>query len=285
MLSTLLTAQELNCEITVNADKITGTNKKRFETLQTALVEFMNASIWTNRNYEVEERIDVNLTIMINQEIGSDKYDASIQVQSRRPIYGTDYYSPIFNYKDTKLQFAYVENQSLDFNEQNFSNNLVSTLAYYSYLIIAMDDDTFKENGGTKYYNKARKVVEVAQNNGYTGWEQGSNRINRFSIVDNLISERYSDARKASYKYHRLGLDLMSKDQVKAKNNIIQSINTISEIAKYNSNLSIVQNFSDAKVDEIVDIFSAGPKVDTEKIKSTLNTMSPANQANWDKIK
>jgi len=215
-----LQAQELNCEVIINHDRIEGTNKQRFETLQTSLKEFMNSAVWTEYNYEVEERIDLTISLIIMQDLGSDQYSATLQVQSNRPVYGTDYSTPTFNYKDTKFQFKYTEHEPLIYNEQTFSGNLVSTMAYYAYLVLGLDEDTFKEKGGTAYFEKARKIVELSQNRGYSGWEPSSNRTNRYWITENLLSDTYSKVREASYQYHRLGLDNMYKNPVEGKNQV-----------------------------------------------------------------
>ena len=285
LFGSVVEAQELNCEIIINHDRIEGTNKQRFETLQTALTEFMNSTVWTEYNYEVEERIDITLSFIIMQDLGSDQYSATLQVQSNRPVYNTDYSTPTYNYKDTKFQFKYTEHEPLIYNEQTFSGNLVSTMAFYTYLILGIDEDTFKEMGGTTYFEKARKVVELSQNRGYTGWDPASNRTNRYWIIENLLSDTYSQAREASYQYHRIGLDNMSKNQVEGKNQVYESIIKIYELAKDRPNANIIQNFMDAKTDEIVQIFSAGPKVDIPKLKEALTTISPTNQSNWEKLK
>jgi len=278
-------AQEFNCEIIINHDRIEGTNKQRFETLQTALTDFMNSAVWTEYNYEVEERIDLTISMIIMQDLGSDQYSATLQVQSNRPVYGTDYSTPTYNFKDTKFQFKYREHEPLIYNEQTFSGNLVSTMAFYTYLILGIDEDTFKEMGGTKYFEKARKIVELSQNRGFTGWDASSNRTNRYWIIENLLSDTYSKAREASYQYHRLGLDNMSKNPVEGKNQIYEAIMKLDELAKSRPNANIIQNFMDAKTDEIVQIFSGGPKVDIEKLKEALTNISPTNQSNWEKLK
>ena len=284
-LGSVLQAQEFNCNIIINHDRIEGTNKQRFETLQTALTEFMNSQVWTEYNYEVEERIDLTISIIVMQDLGSDNYSATLQVQSNRPVYNTDYATPTFNYKDTKFQFKYTEHEPLIYNEQTFSGNLVSTMAFYTYLILGIDEDTFKEKGGTAYFEKARKVAELSQNRGYAGWDPASNRTNRYWIIENLLSDTYSSVREASYQYHRLGIDNMATNPVEGKNEIYKAIIKIYELAKVRPNANIIQNFMDAKTDEIVQIFSGGPKVDIAKLKEALITISPTNQSNWEKLK
>ena len=285
MLGSGLFAQEFNCEIIINHDRIEGTNKQRFETLQTSLTEFMNSQVWTEYNYEPEERIDLTISIIIMQDLGSDQYSATLQVQSIRPVYGTDYSTPTYNYKDTKFQFKYTEFEPLIYNEQSFSGNLVSTMAFYTYLILGIDGDTFKEMGGTPYFEKARKVVELSQNRGYSGWDPSSNRTNRYWIIENLLSDTYSSAREASYQYHRLGLDNMSKSPKEGKDQVYEAIMTLYKLAKSRPNANIIQNFMDAKTDEIVQVFSGGPQVDIVKLKEALNTISPTSQSNWERLK
>jgi len=285
LLSTSIQAQELNCEIFINSDRIAGTNKQRFETLKTSLTEFMNSTVWTNISYDTEERIDVNISLILMQDLGSNQFTASLEIQSRRPVYNTDYYSPTYNFKDTKFTFSYTENQPIIYNEQNFTSNLVSVMSFYAYLMIGIDQDSFKEMGGTESFQKARQIVEFTQNKGYTGWDASSNRSNRYWIIENLLSDVYSDARKASYTYHRKGLDVMSTNSIEGKQEIIEALSLLERVARNKPNSTIVQNFMDAKQDEIVDIFSAGPRVNTAKIKETLNTLSPTNLSKWAQIK
>lgn len=285
LLSTPLFSQELNCEIIINSDRIPGTNKQRFKTLQMALTEFINSSAWTNSNYSVEEKIEANVSIILSNEVSPNQFAATIQVQSRRPVYNTAYFTPTYNFKDVNFQFRYVEHEPLIFNEQNFNSNLVSVMVYYAYLIIGIDEDTFAPLGGTTSFERARRVVELANNQGFSGWDNTSNKVNRYWIIENLLADTYSDVRIASYIYHRQGLDMMSENSREAKNNIVLALKKMEGVSKIRTNSNIVQNFMNAKTNELVDLFSGGPEVDLKSLKSTLLRLAPSSQVDWDKIK
>src|SRR5690554_5075683 len=155
--------QELRCNVQINSQKIQGTNRQLFQTLQTAVYEFMNNTPWTNHIYAQDERIECNIMLTLSEQIGSDEFRGSIQVQSRRPIFGTSYNTTMLNIVDNDLQFRYIEFDQLEFSETRHSNNLTSILAYYAYIILGIDYDSFSYLGGTEYFQKANNIVNNAQ--------------------------------------------------------------------------------------------------------------------------
>ncbi len=194
-----LNAQELNCTITVNADKIPGSNKQIFTTLQTSLNEFVNQKRWTNFNYKPQELINCNLTLTILEQTGTD-FKGHIQIQASRPVYNSTYLTPVFNFKDDNFSFQYTEFEPLQFNENSFESNLVSVISFYVYTILGMDADTFSLNGGTAYFTKAQDIVVQAQQSGYAGWNQNDGSKTRFILVDNMLSPTYDMFRSAMYR-------------------------------------------------------------------------------------
>jgi hypothetical protein len=284
VLSFNLNAQELNCIVNLNSDRIEGTNKQRFETLKASITEFLNTRVWTNESYETQEKIEANFNIILMQEIASDQFVATLEVQSRRPVFGSDYYTNLFNFKDNNFQFRYAEFQPLIYNEQVFSSNLVSVLSFYANLIIGLDKDSFENKGGTAYFEKARKIVEITQNQGYSGWEVSTNRVNRYWIIENILSPTYTTARDEFYNYHINGLDLMHNDIEKGRQSVYNSIKELSKINTNTPNQNYLQNFMNAKSDEIFDIFSGTINIDKKELKTFLNALSPTNQNRWDRL-
>lgn len=277
-------SQELDCTISINSDKIPGSNKQIFKTLESALNEFVNQKRWTSFNYKPQERISCNLTLTILEHTGSEM-KGHIQIQSSRPVYNSTYLTPIFNYKDDNFSFRYTEFEPLLFNENSFESNLVSVVSFYIYSILGMDADSFSLNAGTSFYTKAQDVVVQAQQSGYAGWNQNDGSQTRFALIDNILSPTYSKFRDVLYKYHLKGLDAMTIDKEQAKNEIASAVIDLRSIFDVKPNAFLLRVFMDSKSDEIVDIFSDGPRFNTSKLKEDLLRISPINASKWNDIK
>lgn len=279
-----LNAQELNCTVTVNSDKVPGSNKKVFTTLENALNDFINQTHWTGYNYKNQERINCNMSIIIDEQNGSS-YKGSIQIQSSRPVYNSNYSTPIFNFKDVNFSFQYLEFEPLVYNATTFESNLVSMMTYYAYVILGMDADTFSQYGGIPFFTKAQDVLAQAQQSGYKGWNQADGTRTRFSLTDNILSPTYKQFHIAMYQYHLNGMDLMSKDPKNAKENIAESLSVLKTLYDTRPNAFLLRVFMDSKSDEIVKIFSDGPRYDTFELKEDLIRISPLNAEKWNSIK
>ena len=279
-----INAQELNCTVTVNTDKIPTSNKQKFITLQNDLTAFINQKHWTNFNYKDQEKIHCNLSIIITKESG-DIFDASIQIQSSRPVYDATYLTPVFNFRDKDFNFQYTEYQPLLFNKETYESNLISVVTFYVYTIIGLDADTFSLYGGTPYFNKAQNILVLAQQSGYKGWNQNDGTKNRFTLIDNILSPTYKLFRGALYQYHLKGLDILSNNKKMSKKNIADAIQKLKNIYNLRPNAFLLRIFMDAKADEIVNIFSGGPYFDTSTLKEDLLKISPLNAAKWNEIK
>ena len=198
-----INAQELNCEITVNADQVNQTNRQIFLTLERALNDFVNKSQWTNRIYKENEKVNARMFITVT-DYASDRFSANIQIQSSRPVFNTSYESPILNYKDNEFNFRYIEFEPLVYNRNVFESNLVGVISYYVYIILGLDADTFTLEGGTEFYKEAQQIVNQAQGSSFSGWSQSaSNNRTRFVLVDNLLSNTFREYRIAMYNYHQ----------------------------------------------------------------------------------
>lgn len=277
-------AQELNCTVTVNADKVGATNNQVFKTLQTALNDFVNRTDWTGQGYQANERINCSMFITVNVQ-SSNQFQATIQVQSARPIFNSSYSSPVFNFNDKDFNFEYNEFQNLTFNPTSYDSNLISVIAFYSYMIIAMDADTFAPNGGTSYFEVAQDILNVAQQGGAKGWSQADGMQNRFFLINDMLSPTFAPFRDAMYQYHFAGLDKMADDQKTGKEGVKDALKTLGEIYSVRPNAFLTRIFFDAKSDEIVSIFSGGPSVPISDVVDRLNKLSPLNSSKWANIK
>ncbi|WP_297333024.1 DUF4835 family protein [Flavobacterium sp.] len=277
-------AQELNCTVTVNSDRITDANTQIFRTLETSLNEFMNSTRWTSRNFSRNERIDCSIYINVSA-YDSNSFSATMQVQSSRPVYNSTYQSPILNFNDKDISFRYLENETLQYNPNAFTSNLIALMAYYANIIIGMDADSFELNSGTPYYQAAQNMVGLAQGSGYRGWGQQDGNQNRFFLITDLLSNTFSPFREALYDYHRQALDVMSENPKAGKEKALAAINTLAEVNKVRPNAFLTRIFFDAKSDEIVSIFSDGPIVTITGLVDTLNKISPLNSSKWSNIK
>ncbi|NBW27654.1 MAG: DUF4835 family protein [Flavobacteriaceae bacterium] len=277
-------AQQLNCTVNVNADQITITNKQIFNTLEKSLSDFINKTDWTGVSYKQDEKINCSMYITVTA-YDSNQFTATIQVQSSRPVYNSTYSSPILNFNDKDFSFKYNEFENINFNPTSFESNLVSVIAFYSYLIIGMDADTFSRQGGSKYLETAQDVANLAITGGYKGWGQADGTQNRFFLINDMLSSTFISFREALFEYHFEGLDLMHNDLKSAKLKIKEAINTLGRINETRPNAFITRVFFDAKSDEIVSVFSAGPSIDCKDLIGKLNNISPINSSKWAEIK
>jgi hypothetical protein len=278
-------SQELNCQVSVVSTQIQGTtNKQIFDQLQKAIFEFMNNTKWTKDNYTVAERIDCSILINVTQQLSADDYKATIQIQSRRPIYKSSYFSPTVNYIDENFIFKYQQFQQLEFNLNTFANNITSTLAFYAYVIIANDYDTFSNLGGTEYFQKAQLIVSNAQSASETGWKSFESNKNRYWIVENALQPVFQPIRECMYKYHRLGLDIMNEKPDDGRKEILKSLDLLLEVYKNRPASFIMELFFNAKSDEVVNVFSKGQPDEKTKAVEILTTVDPANSTKYFKI-
>jgi len=277
--------QELTCTITVNSDQVSQTNQQIFRTLERSLNDFVNKNKWTNRVYKENERVNARMFITVTN-FESNRFEANIQIQSSRPVFNTSYESPVFNYKDNDFNFQYIEFQPLIYNQNVFNSNLVGVISYYVYIILGMDADTFTLEGGTDYYKEAQKIVTQAQGSNFSGWSQSAtdNRT-RFVLVDNLLSNTFREYRIAMYNYHRKGLDILGDNNSTGKQVISGSMRLFETLIQRRPNAFLIQTFFDAKSEEILNIFSDGPKVDIVALKGTLNKIAPFYSTTWNEIK
>jgi hypothetical protein len=284
-LSNTLFAQELNCTVKVLSPAIQGTERSVFETLETAVKEFMNNTRWTNDSYKQDEKIECNITINVTKRISVDEFEANIIVQSRRPVYKSSYNTNLINYQDNDFTFKYTPFQPFEFNENTFINNLTSTLGYYAFIFIGLDYDTFSPEGGTPYYQKAQTIVNNAQNAPDKGWKAFEGSKNRYWLAENLANANFKGVRSCLYNYHRMGLDMMTNDVELARKNIADALDGLMKVHNLQMGSFLMQVFFLAKADEVVNIFSVATPEVKSKLVPMLNTIDPGNVTKYEKLR
>jgi hypothetical protein len=277
-------AQELNCKVEINSQKIQGTDKRIFESLETAIFEFMNNRKWTEDIVEMDEKIDCSITLTLNTKISADEFEGEVLIQSRRPVYKSSYNSTLLNHKEEKFKFKYLEFQSLEFDINTYNSNLTSFLAYYAYYILGLDYDTFSPEGGTPFFQKAQTIVSNAQNSAEFGWKASENTKNRYWLVENMLNQRYEPLRECMYKYHRIGLDNMSMDMNNSRKAVIEGIELQKKVYDAVPGSIMLTLFFTAKSDEIINIFSQAQIEEKTKIVPILNQIDPSNILKYQKI-
>ncbi len=279
-----LIAQELRCNISISAQKLQGTNRTLFETMQSDLYEFMNNRKWSDHQYSMDERIECSFFINLEEQISSDEFKGSIQVQVRRPVFNSSYETTLLNIKDNDFHAKYVEFQTLEFNETSNKDNLTNILAFYAYIVLGMDYDSFMPEGGTEFFQKAQTIVNNSQNAREKGWKAYESERNRYWLVENLLNKSYSGFRSCTYQYHRQGLDLMADKVAEGRGAIAESLKLIQKVFRARSTLYLLQVFFDAKSDELVNIFSKSFPDERNRVSVILNECDPSNGSKYEKI-
>ena len=278
-------SQELNCKLVVNAQQTGNENVQVFKTLEKQLNEFVNNTRWTSKIFKIQERIECSMVINV-QNYQSDAFQASIQIQSARPIYNAFYASSLYNFNDKDFNFNYLEYQNLNFNTTQFESNLVSVIAFHVYMILGMDADSFELDGGDIYYKQARDIVSYSQQSNFKGWEPPTGGAQtRSALISNVLSPTFKEFHSVLFNYHFNGLDVMAKDVKKGKTAIVSSLMELESLNKRRPNSFLLRVFFDAKADEISDIFSGGPNVNIADLASMLSKVAPMHSSKWKNIK
>ncbi|MFC2186036.1 type IX secretion system protein PorD [Peijinzhouia sedimentorum] len=283
-LSYPILAQEINCNVTVNAQNIQISDRSIFQDMENAFEQFLNNRRWTSETFRPEERIRCNIVLTLETMPNIGSFTASMQIQVLRPVYGTNYETVVFNFADRNWQFDYTESLPLEFNENTFNTNLTSMLGFYAYVILGYDYDSFSRLGGSAFFDKAFNVVINAQQSPRAGWKQFESNRNRYWITENLMSSQMVPVREAIYEYHRLGLDMFGRDPEQGRDAIIASLQKIKEVNKLRPNSVIVNSFFDAKSDELANIFSQGNEAKRQEVLELLRELDPTNTEKYSRI-
>ena len=277
-------SQELMCEVEINSALIEGTNKNVFETLRQAISDYLNETKWTNANFSPNERIEGKFFLTV-KEYYNDVFKGELQLQLSRPVYNSAYTTTLFNFRDTKVEFEYKEGEPLVFNDNTWTNNLTGILDFYAYLFLAMDFDSFSPEGGQPYFEKALTIVQQAQGSGASGWKIYEDTKNRSAVLLSFTDGKTSVLRNLLYQYHRKGLDEMTSTPEKGRANITEALSNLQkiyEVAPTSVGLSI---FRDAKLDELVNLYSQAPQIERDKAYEILQPIYPTDRDRLEKIK
>lgn len=270
-------AQELNARVTVNSDRVQASNKQVFTTLQNALTEFINNRKWTDATFAVNERIECSMTILITEIVSDNSFKGEIQIQARRPVYNSGYTTTLLNHRDTELSFDYTEFEPLEYTENVLNSNLTATVVFYIYTILGLDFDSFSPKGGTDFIQQARQIVSLAQSQtSWTGWKAFENDRNRHALAT-ALQDNASDAfREMWYTYHRKGLDEMAANSDRGRTTIISLLPVLEQVKSTRPTSFLLQLFSDAKLDEVVLIYSKATTQEKQEGYKLLSNLYPA---------
>jgi hypothetical protein len=260
-----LWAQELNCKVTINADQIQTSDRSVFKDMERSIAAFLNSRKWTNDTYKTYEKINCGIFLNISRMPSIGAFVANAQITAARPIYGTNYETVLLNFADRDFEFEYIESQPMEYNDNNYINNLTSMLAFYAYTILAVDYDSFSEMGGNPYVQKMLLVMNNAQSSNRPGWVLSSNPRSRYFLLESMNNSQQADIRKGMYKYHRLALDTYAKNPTESQDQILDVLKSIKKVWGVYPTSVLVSSFFDAKYNELANVFrEASPNTKRE---------------------
>jgi hypothetical protein len=277
--------QEFRCNVTINYQKLLTTtqayesanDKKVFDNMKEAIENFINGRRWSVIEFQQQEQIEWSFSLILTQRNSATDFVGQINVQLKRPVYNSTYSTGLFNYMEQgNFAFSYNDSQPLDFDPNNFSSILSSTVAYYCYVMMGLYFDSFSPNGGDVFYQQAQQVAQAVDISKYSGWDSHNTR-NRYWFMENHTNSAYEQLHEAYYNYHRLGLDMMTKDQPKARQAIIQALRNLQTVSKRNANMLSLQQFVDVKIQELVSIFTPAPAEEQQEVYNLIQEISPIN--------
>ncbi|UXX79249.1 DUF4835 family protein [Reichenbachiella carrageenanivorans] len=277
-------AQELNCQVAVEAIQIESTERRVFDEMEVEFAKFLNDRKWADERFENNERINCGINITLESQPSLGNFQATVQVVSARPVFNSTYDAVMINYADRDFDFEYTESQPLDFQPTTFMSNITSILGFYAYMIIANDYDSFEKLGGQRYYEAAWQVVSNAQQSGYSGWDQFNSVRNRYWWAENSIDQVMEPMREAMYEYHIKGLDMMADNPEEGRTNILAALKKVQEVNRSKPRAIMVISFLDAKMDELVGIFSEGNMAERREVYNILKALEPAKTEQFGKI-
>lgn len=282
-------AQELNCTVTLNYNQLfsqQNTDNANLNQLKNVISDFINARRWTNDNFSPEERINFKLNINLIRSPKQGDYEGTAQLIVTRPVYGTNYETVVLNYVDRFFNFSYLPSNPMYFTENTYSDELTHMLAFYSYIVLALDYDSFSKLGGNPYVQRAFQLVNIAQNNSGSSstWRSSSDLRSRFWLIDNLMNQQIMPFRESIYTYHRLGLDTFVENPIAARQQIINVLNSIQQVSRLMPTSVLINSFLDAKGEEIYKIMNEASKDEKQKTFTVLSQIDPAKTEMYRKL-
>jgi hypothetical protein len=279
-------AQELNCKVTITTDQLQ-VNEQRgtniYPEIQNVMQEFLNNRRWTTDNFTNEEKINCSLSVILIKASSAGDYEATANFQVRRPVYGTSYETVLLNYVDKSFNFKYVQGTPLTYNDNNFNDNLTQMLAFYAYVALTYDYDSFGKFGGTNFAQKAQNVVNIAQNAG-GAWTASNDIRNRYWVSENLLNQQLQPLREGFYTYHRLAMDNYATNSTASRKQIVDYLNTIKQVNQTRPGQVWFRLFFESKYAELLNIFGDAPVDERKKIAPLLTSLDPTNSEAYRKL-
>ena len=288
LFATALQAQELNVDVTVNTPNLLNVDPAVFRTLEGAIEAYMNQRQWTDDYFEEEEKIDVNMQLTIDEEKSNTSFSATLSLQSTRPIYNSGEQTVMLNHQDKQVDFVYEQFQPLEFSENQFTDNLASVLAFYAYLIIGMDYDSFAPFGGEPYFQKAQTIIQTVPSgvaSQFKGWTAADGRRSRYAIMETLLSPRSRRLRQANYDYNRQAPDIMAENTDAGRAVMLDAIKTVQEVNRSFPNAVAVQMFANSKGTEVVEVFKVASLPEKNQVIAAMSALDPARAGIYRGIK
>lgn len=271
-------SQDLNCDVIIDAQQIETSETRIFEDMELAFENFLNTREWTTDEIEPQEQIKCGVTITLNKMPSIGTFKATVQIRSARPIYNTTYESILLNFADRDWSFEYVESLPMNFNENDYTTNLTSMLAYYAYVMVGLDYDSFGKLAGSPYYAKAQNIVTNAAQGGRPGWGALQSTRNRYALLDDITNQQMEDLRIGYYKYHRLGLDVFDINPDECRKQVLEVLESIKKIKNRDPTSIFVISFFDAKSEELVNIFADATIQEKRKAYNLLMELNPIKE-------
>lgn len=283
--STLLSAQELQFTVSINAEVVQTTERAIFTEMENAFQSFLNDTEWTSDPFRNNEKIKGNLFLTITDQPQIGRFTANAQIQVLRPVYGSNYETLLLNFADRDFDFNYTQSQPLRYNESVYTDNITGMLAFYAYVALGLDYDSFSPMGGNPHYEKAQNIVNIAQNSGATGWGQFQSRRNRYWLIENLfINKQFEPLREAIYTYHRQVMDKFTDDPESARAQVLELLKSLQEVNRVLPNSIGIISFLDAKNEEIVNIFKQGDIGVRRNVYNELLKLDPSRRSKYQQI-
>jgi hypothetical protein len=277
-------SQEFYCDVQIQTPGIQGVDPTIFDALKTSVYEFMNNRKWTGYNFKLEERIECTMVFTFNKAPSANEFSGTLNIVLQRPVFNTDYNTVLLNLVDKNIHIFYTPYQKMEYADNTFSNNLTSILAFYAYTMLGMNFDSFSQDGGTAFYQKANDVVTSAQNSNEKGWGSFDGTKTRYSLIENLQNPSYGDLRTFIYRYHRLGMDVLSKNVMKGRAEISGNLKLLKNVYNKRPGLYLLQVIIEAKRDEMINLFKEADPAEKNNFVSTMKELDPANSSKYNKV-
>lgn len=283
LLSIITAAQDVKCNVSINTEQLEGTNKEIYTELSNDLTEFINSRKWTDATFTEEERVEISLVITL-ESVAGEQYSGRIQVQANRPVYNSGYSTTLFNFLDKNLKFKYTQYQRLEFDENTYESNLLSTVAFYVNIVLGVNFDSFSRYGGQKYFEKAELIVSLAQTSDDVGWRAFDSDRNRYAMVSNYMDDRLKKLRDVIYEYHRFGLDEMVNSVEKGRTNINNNMPYLKEMNRAVPYSVALQTFVESKMNELLDMYKPATAKEKKDLYDILQSILPTESSKFQEL-